>query len=68
MEWRNYLQWYKAPRVQWQVGNQLAGYAKTYGSFTTVVVRNAGHEVPFYQPKHALDMINRFLANKPFTN
>jgi hypothetical protein len=33
---------------------------------TITVVRNAGHEVPFFQPVAALDMINRFLKNLPF--
>jgi len=68
MQWKNYLKWYQAQRIQWRVGTQLAGYAKNFANFTTVVVRNAGHEVPFYQPKHALDMLNRFLNNKSFSN
>jgi carboxypeptidase C (cathepsin A) len=68
MQWKDHMKWYQSPRIQWHVGKQLAGYAKTYANLTTVVVRNAGHEVPFYQPKHALDMLNRFLKNQSFNN
>ncbi|PSN57995.1 hypothetical protein C0J52_08092 [Blattella germanica] len=68
----NALQWsgsekYKtAPRVQWHVDDDIAGYAKTVGNFTELLVRDAGHMVPTDQPKWAFDLINRFTANKPF--
>ncbi|XP_044731481.1 venom serine carboxypeptidase [Chrysoperla carnea] len=55
-----------APRKLWYVDSELAGYVKTAGNLTEVLVRNAGHMVPTDQPKWALDLISRFVANKPF--
>lgn len=48
------------------VGNDLAGYSKQVGNFTQVLVRNAGHMVPYDQPKWAFDLITRFTKGKPF--
>jgi len=58
---------YNAPRAGWFVNGALAGYARSWGklksgpSITNLIVRNAGHEVPFYQPVNALDMFRRFV-------
>ena len=68
MNWTGSADFYTAPRVNWFVDNSLAGYARSYGNLTNVVVRNAGHEVPFFQPQNALDLFNRFITNKPFGN
>lgn len=56
----------KAERHLWLVGDELAGYSKTAGNLTEILVRNAGHMVPGDQPKWALDLITRFTHNKPF--
>ena len=48
------------------VGTSLAGYSKTSGNFTQLLVRNAGHMVPYDQPKWSFDLINRFTSGKPF--
>lgn len=48
------------------VSNRLAGYVKTVKNFTQVLVRNAGHMVPYDQPKWAFDMITRFTSGKKF--
>ena len=53
-------------RTQWHVGEDLAGYVKQVGDFTQVLVRNAGHMVPYDQPKWAFDLINRFTSGKKF--
>ena len=53
-------------RSLWHVGGQVAGYAKQVGNFTQVLVRNAGHMVPYDQPKWAFDLINRFTSGKNF--
>ena len=52
-----------AKRVPWYVDGELAGYIKSAGKFTEVLVRNAGHMVPTDQPKWAFDLINRFTHN-----
>ncbi|XP_047538047.1 venom serine carboxypeptidase-like [Vanessa atalanta] len=54
----------KAPRTIWKVDNEIAGYMKRAGNITEVLVRNAGHMVPYDQPKWALDLITRFIRNK----
>jgi len=45
---------------------QVAGYFETYATagvpFTFLTVKGAGHMVPKDRPRHALDMLGRFLA------
>jgi len=53
-------------RTQWHVGDDLAGYVKEVGDFTQVLVRNAGHMVPYDQPKWSFDLINRWTSGKKF--
>jgi vitellogenic carboxypeptidase-like protein len=53
-------QYRKVCRWPWYVDRQLAGYMKTAGKFTKVLVRNAGHFVPIDQPAWALDLITKF--------
>ncbi|KAI8498460.1 hypothetical protein Bbelb_236620 [Branchiostoma belcheri] len=43
---------------------QVGGYSVVYDKLMFATVRNAGHEVPGYQPLRALDMFNRFLMNR----
>jgi vitellogenic carboxypeptidase-like protein len=52
-----------AQRVPWYVDGRLAGYMKSGGNFTEVLVRNAGHMVPTDQPVWALDLITRFTSD-----
>ena len=68
------LQWYglqgylTVQKVVWAVAGQVAGYARTYGNLTQVVVLKAGHMVPMDQPVNSLDMASRFIYNKGFAN
>lgn len=72
LEWANTTKWsrmeqfQKAPFTDWTINGELAGEAKTYGPLTFLEVENAGHMVPRDQPQNALDMLKRFLNNKPF--
>jgi len=66
LQWPARRDFDRAPRTQWHVGPDLAGYSKTAGSFTQLLVRNAGHMVPYDQPKWSFDLINRFTSGKPF--
>jgi len=45
---------------------EVAGYVRQYKSLTQVMVRGAGHILPYDQPARAFDMINRFINNLPF--
>jgi len=66
LQWPGRAAFDRAPRTQWHVGPDLAGYSRTTGAFTQVLVRNSGHMVPYDQPKWAFDLINRFTGGKPF--
>ena len=45
---------------------EVAGYAKYFGKFTMLVVRNAGHSVNDDQPRASLDMMKRFIYDIPW--
>lgn len=47
---------------------EMAGYAKSYRGLEFVVVYNSGHLVPYNQPRHALDLLTRFLRNERFSD
>lgn len=66
MNWSTKHNYTGTSRTQWHVGNELAGYVKQVGDFTQVLVRNAGHMVPYDQPKWAFDLITRFTSGKKF--
>lgn len=55
-----------AERHIWKVGDDIAGYVKSAGNLTEILVRNAGHMVPGDQPVWAYDLITRFTRNKPY--
>ncbi len=55
----------KSPWRPWLLDNQVAGYVVEYNApirFTFLTVKNAGHEVPMYQPLRALAMVQRVMA------
>ncbi|XP_068223803.1 probable serine carboxypeptidase CPVL [Palaemon carinicauda] len=68
LNWTHAEEYQKSPRYIWRVDNDVAGYVREVPSFVQVMVRNAGHMVPFDQPKWAFDMINRFTAEKSFAS
>jgi serine carboxypeptidase-like clade 2 len=45
---------------------QVGGYTELYeGDLTLATVRDAGHQVPSYQPARALSLIKHFLDGTP---
>ncbi|XP_076253677.1 venom serine carboxypeptidase-like [Rhynchophorus ferrugineus] len=52
-----------AERHIWYVDGEVAGYWKSGGNLTEVLVRAAGHMVPTSQPKWAYDLIYKFIRN-----
>ncbi len=66
LQWSGAKKYKKTRNSLWKVGSEIAGYSKNVDNFTTVLVRNAGHMVPYDQPKWAFDMINRFTKGKKF--
>ncbi|CAF1253542.1 unnamed protein product [Rotaria sordida] len=76
MEWISQLTWTgtdelrQAPRSVWKVADadrEIAGYIKTANNnrFFLATIRNAGHMVPYDQPRAMLDLLQRFLAAQP---
>lgn len=66
LEWKNAKEYKESPRYIWKVDGQVAGYVREVPNFVQVLVRNAGHMVPYDQPKWAYDMITRFTMEKSF--
>lgn len=66
LEWSGKYIYAMAPRKIWKVEGQVAGYVRQAKNLKQVMVRNAGHILPYDQPKWAFDMIQRFIQDKPF--
>ena len=66
LEWSGKYIYATAPRKIWKVEGQVAGYVRQAKNLKQVMVRNAGHILPYDQPKWAFDMIQRFIQDKPF--
>jgi len=66
LEWSGKYIYAMAPRTIWKVQGDVAGYARKAKNLTQVMVRNAGHILPYDQPKWAFDMIQRFVQDKDF--
>lgn len=43
---------------------EIAGYIKSNGNLTFVILRNAGHNVPFDTPENALELITKFIEGE----
>nr|XP_009794123.1 PREDICTED: serine carboxypeptidase-like 34 [Nicotiana sylvestris] len=49
----------------WYTNNkQVGGWTVGYDGLSFVTVRGAGHQVPTFKPKQALQLVRHFLANK----
>ncbi|GMI88425.1 serine carboxypeptidase-like 34 [Hibiscus trionum] len=49
----------------WYTNNkQVGGWTIEYDGLMFVTIRGAGHEVPSFKPKQALQLVKHFLANK----
>jgi cathepsin A (carboxypeptidase C) len=72
--WTLALDWSGAAAFNGQVDSLYsvdgagAGVVRTANGFTFLQVFEAGHMVPSDQPAVALDMVNKFIRNAPFTN
>ncbi|KAI9075402.1 hypothetical protein K1719_042652 [Acacia pycnantha] len=53
----------------WFVNGEVGGYTEVYkGGLTLATVREAGHQVPSYQPARALSLVSHFLRGIPLPN
>ncbi|KAG0588589.1 hypothetical protein KC19_2G254600 [Ceratodon purpureus] len=48
----------------WNHSSQVGGWSQTYTNLTFATVRDAGHEVPQYQPGRALKLFKHFLKGQ----
>ena len=51
------------PWTSWHVTDDVGGWYQSWERFAYLVVRDAGHEVPEYQPIRAYSLFKRFLAD-----
>ncbi|KAJ2160735.1 hypothetical protein GGF46_002036 [Coemansia sp. RSA 552] len=66
MQWSGGKGFAGAADQPWVVGATTAGESRSSGKLTFVRLHEAGHMVPHDQPAYALDMLNRWIANKSF--
>ncbi|KAI4313245.1 hypothetical protein L6164_026238 [Bauhinia variegata] len=48
----------------WYTSKQVGGWTIVYDGLTFVTIRGAGHQVPTFAPKQALQLLRHFLLNK----
>jgi vitellogenic carboxypeptidase-like protein len=70
LTWKGRDELRQATRNIWKVADtdtEVAGYVKTANNDRVFLatVRNAGHMVPYDQPRAMLDLLERFLAAQP---
>lgn len=68
IKWKNAEEYRHARRELWTVDGLLAGYYKSAGDFTEMLVRDASHMVPSDQPEWAHAMIMNFIYKRPFSS
>ena len=66
LNWSSSREYHKVERKIWRVDSKVAGYAREVRNLKQIMVRNAGHILPYDQPKWAYDMIQRFIENRSF--
>lgn len=69
LKWKGSNEYHSAQRSIYRVSPNdpsVAGYVRQAGNLYQVIIRNAGHILPYDQPKVALDMITRFVKNESF--
>jgi serine carboxypeptidase-like clade 4 len=66
MLWPGRSGFVNAKNGTWVVDGKVAGSVRSFNGLTYLVVNDAGHMVPYNQPKNALDMLYRLLNQKPF--
>lgn len=66
MKWGGQGGFNAASLKNWVVDGSTAGRAQVFKGLTWLEIDNAGHMAPMDQPVNSLDMLTRFLTNKPF--
>ncbi|KAJ1662976.1 hypothetical protein GGF38_003251 [Coemansia sp. RSA 25] len=66
LEWSGQAEFNQMGDLLWSVDGEAAGEVRTFENLTFIRVFGSGHFVPLDRPKSALDMVNRWISNKPF--
>ncbi|CAK4381681.1 unnamed protein product [Aphanomyces euteiches] len=68
LDWPGRENFGSARRISWHISSldPPAGFVQSGGNLTHVIVRDAGHLVPYNAPEASLDMFTRFIRNRPF--
>ncbi|XP_074602000.1 putative serine carboxypeptidase CPVL [Brevipalpus obovatus] len=67
LHWEGAHEYKKSVKKIWRLQDEpddVAGYIRSHGNFHYVVVRNAGHMVPTYQPKASYELLKKFTAGE----
>ena len=64
LDWPGVAEFRKAERRLWKVDGDLAGYVKSAGNLTEVLVRKAGHLLSVDQPRWLTNILNRFIGGE----
>ncbi|RWS03730.1 putative serine carboxypeptidase CPVL-like protein, partial [Dinothrombium tinctorium] len=67
VKWKHRKEYLNASKIIWKVDpndEEVAGYVRKVHDFHQVIVRKAGHILPFDQPRAAYDLITRFVYNR----
>ncbi|XP_041366345.1 probable serine carboxypeptidase CPVL isoform X2 [Gigantopelta aegis] len=65
--WSGLEQYKNATKLIWKLNpkdTDVAGYVRQVKNFYQVIVRGAGHILPYDQPARGMDMIQRFIENR----
>ncbi|KAI0807995.1 serine carboxypeptidase [Fomes fomentarius] len=63
LEWTSVDEYKNAPKRDWHVDGQVAGWTRSGGGLTFATIDSAGHLAPYDQPERSLAMANRWLAS-----
>eukprot|EP00250_Pteridium_aquilinum_P020198 c24738_g1_i1 orf=77-1423(+) len=64
LQWDGITSFYASERKVWKENNVMAGYVRSYGSLTHVVISNAGHLVPADQAYASQRMIEGWVSGQ----